>query len=340
MEGFPGTGRPRIAVVGCGALGSYYGACLARSGLDVRFLLRSDYEAVRRDGVRIESAHGGSFTVRPGVAREAGEIGPCDLVVIGLKTTANGELGRLVSPLVGPGTALLTLQNGLGNEEALARLFGAERVLGGLCFVCLNRTAPGVVRHLAHGRIVMGEMGRAATERAATVAGWFRAGGVPCEVTDHLEAAHWEKLVWNIPFNGLGVAGAAGYESVLAGRRMGTGPLGACLATDVLLAEARWLALVRELMEETLRAARAQGLGVPESAAGEQIERTRQMGAYRASTLIDFERGLPLERESLFGEPLRRARAHGVEAPRLAALHALLGELEQERTRAGKAVDQ
>lgn len=330
MEAISGTDRPRVAVVGCGALGSYYGACLARAGLDVRFLLRSDYDAVRRNGVRVESAEGG-FTVRPGAARAPGEIGPCDWVVIGLKTTANGEFERLVSPLVGERTALLTLQNGLGNEEALAGLFGSERVLGGLCFVCLNRTAPGVIRHLAHGRIVMGEMGRPASERAAEMAGWFRAGGVACEVTDHLETAHWEKLVWNIPFNGLGVAGAAGYESVLAGRRLGTGPLGPCLATDALLSDARWLGLVRELMGETIRAARAQGMSVPESAAGEQIERTRQMGAYRASTLIDFERGLPLERESLFGEPLRRARAHGVEAPRLGALYALLGELERER---------
>lgn len=319
----------RIGVIGCGALGGFYGARLARAGADVQFLLRSDYDVVRRDGVRIVDAEGG-FVVHPSCAHDPRDIGPCDLVIIGLKTTANGELGRLLPPMVGPGTAVLTLQNGLGNEEALAEVVGSEKVLGGLCFVCLNRIAPGVIHHLAHGRVVMGEPGRSVTDRLRQWAGWFVEAGIPCDTTDDLECAHWEKLVWNIPFNGLGVAAAAGWESVMAGRIVAP-VLGACATTDVLLGEARWLALVRELMAETIAAARAQGLAVPEDAAETQLARTREMGPYRASTLIDFDRGLPLEVESLFGEPLRRARAAGVPTPRLEALYRLLREMEAGR---------
>ncbi len=322
--------RPRIAVVGCGALGSFYGARLRRSGHEVHFLLRSDYEVVRAQGVRIEDASGG-FVARPGVARDPAEIGPVDLVIVGLKTTANGAFGSLIGPLLGPGTAVMTLQNGLGNEEALAALFGGERVLGGLCFVCLNRVAPGVVQHLAHGRIVMGEFGRPLTERARRIGGWWRDAGVACDLTEDLEKAHWEKLVWNIPFNGLGVASAAGLQSVLAGRLFEGQPLGACLTTDLLLRDPEWERLVRELMEETMEAAAAQGLALPGDAAEVQIARTREMGPYRASTLIDFERGLPLELESLFGEPWRRARAAGLESPRLGALYGLLGQLDPGR---------
>lgn len=320
------TPTPRIAIVGCGALGSYYGARLSRAGHDVRFLLRSDYEAVRTSGVRIVGPDG-EFTAQPGVARDPVEIGPCDLVLIGLKTTANGAFPRLLGPLVGPETAFLTLQNGLGNEETLADLWGPTRVLGGLCFVCLNRIAPGVIHHLAHGRIVMGEYQRPRSPRSGQIAAWFRAAGVACEEVDNLEQAHWEKLVWNIPFNGLGVASAAGLPAVLAGRVPKDQPLGPCLPTDVLLGDARWTALVWELMQETIRAARAQGLAVPGSAADDQMRNTREMGSYRASTLIDFERGLPLEIESLFAEPLRRAQAAGVPTPRLAALHAVLAQL-------------
>lgn len=322
---------PRIAIVGCGALGSFYGARLARAGHDVHFLLRSDHATVAAHGVRIDDAHGG-FTVHPRAARDPEEIGPCDWVILGLKTTANREFARLITPLIGPRTAVLTLQNGLGNEEELARLFGEERILGGLCFVCLNRTAPGVVKHIAHGRILLGEFQRPAGERARWIAQAFRDAGVRCDVTDELERAHWEKLVWNIPFNGLGVAGAAGYESLIAGRMLSAGP-GGCLATDVLLGDPRWAALVRELMDETIRAANAQGLAVPASAADEQIRNTVEMGPYLASTLIDFERGSPLELESLFGEPLRRARAAGVATPRLAALYAVLVELDAARQR-------
>lgn len=320
----------KVAVVGCGALGSYYGARLLRAGAPVHFLLRSDYDAVRRRGLRVLSPEG-DFHVHPRCARAPEEIGPCDLVLIGLKTTANGEFPRLLPPLVGPDTAVLTLQNGLGSEEALAALFGPERVLGGLCFVCLNRLEPGVVQHIAHGRIVLGEFAGWPEPRTHDIASLIRLAGVPCDVTDNLACAHWEKLVWNIPFNGLGVASAAGYDSVLAGRVLDPTRREACLTTDRLLADPRWEALVRELMRETIRAAQALGLPVPGTAEEVQVKRTHEMGAYRASTLIDFERGLPLELDSLFREPLRRARAAGVATPRLAALCAVLAELEAAR---------
>ena len=316
----------KVAVVGCGALGSYYGASLCRKGQEVHFLLRSDYDVVRRHGVAVHSPKG-DFTVRPHCAREPGEIGPAELVLIGLKTTANDQFPRLLPPLVGPHTAVVTLQNGLGNEEALVRLFPVEQILGGLCFVCLNRTAPGVIHHLAHGRIVLGEFQRAAEPRTHAIAALLRHAGVPCDVTENLAAAHWEKLVWNIPFNGLGVAGAAGYDAVLRGAFPPGATLGACLPTDVLLGDARWEALVRALMGEVISAARALGFALDDSLADENIQRTKLMGAYEASTLIDFARGQPLELDSLFLEPFRQARAAGVATPHLEALCGVLRDL-------------
>jgi 2-dehydropantoate 2-reductase len=319
----------KIAVVGCGALGSYYGARLCRAGHEAHFLLRSDYDAVREGGLTVRSA-GGDFHVRPICARDPREIGPADLVLIALKTTANHVLPRLLPPLAGPETAVLTLQNGLGNEAAIASLVGAEKTLGGLCFVCLNRVAPGTILHLAHGAVVMGEYGRPSQPRTQRIAGTFAASGVPCTVTEDLAAAHWEKLVWNIPFNGLGVAGAAGLDAVERGRIVPGQTLGPCLTTDLLLGDARWEKLVRELMMETIHAAQALGFAVPDSAADQQIDRTRDMGAYKASTLIDFERGQDLELEGLFLEPLRQARQAGVSCPRLAALCRVLTELRSK----------
>lgn len=315
----------KIAVVGCGAVGSYYGSMLSRSGQDVHFLLRSDYEQVRRNGVQVLSPKG-DFNARPSCARSPEEIGTCDVVLIALKTTANELFPQLLPPLVGPETAMVTLQNGLGNEEALARLFPAEQILGGLCFVCLNRTAPGVVRHLDHGLIVLGEFQRWPEPRTHDIASAIRHAGVTCKVTDKLARAHWEKLVWNIPFNGLGVASAAGLE-VVSGARRDVSGVGECLTTDKLLGEARWELLVRELMLEVIAAANALGLAVSESLADKQIERTRTMGAYKASTLLDFELGRPLELESLFLEPLRQAQQAGVATPRLETLCEVLRRL-------------
>ena len=320
----------KIAVVGCGALGSFYGARLAHGGQDVHFLLRSDYEQVRRHGLRLVSPWG-NLTLHPACGRSPEEIGPVDLVVVGLKTTANREFPRLLPPLLGAQTLVLTLQNGLGNEEALARLVPEERVLGGLCFVCLNRVAPGVVHHLAHGLVVLGEFRRPPRERTEALADLFRAGGVTCQVTDDLARAHWEKLVWNIPFNGLGVAAAAGYEPVARGDWRANSSPGACLPTDQLLADPRWEQLLRELMLEVIASAQGLGHRIPVEVADRQLERTRNMGAYKASTLIDFERGHPLELQGLFLEPLRLAQTAGVPTPRLAALARVLQQLDAAR---------
>lgn len=316
----------KIAIVGCGALGSFYGAKLCRAGLETHFLLRSDFDRVRRRGVEIRSPEG-NFCVQPKCHRKPDTIGVCDLVLIGLKTTANDQFARLLSPLVGEHTAVLTLQNGLGNEAQLAAIFGVEKILGGLCFVCLNRIAPGVVEHIAHGRIILGEYQRWPEPRTQDIASRFRHAGVPCKVTDNLERAHWEKLVWNIPFNGLGVAGAAGYDAVMRGGIDRAEKLGGCLTTDILLRDPRWLALVRELMHEVIAVANALGLKIPTSVAEKQITNTLTMGAYKASTLIDFDRGHALELESLFLEPLRVARHTGVATPRLAALCGVLAQL-------------
>ena len=316
----------KISVVGCGAVGGFYGARLARAGEEVHFLLRSDYEVVRRHGVRIQSPSG-DFRVQPHCAKSPDQIGRSDLVLIGLKTTANDQFGTLLPPLVGPETAIVTLQNGLGNEELLAHLFSAEQILGGLCFVCLNRVEPGVIQHLDHGQVVLGEFQRYPEPRTHDLATRFRNAGIPCKVTDNLAKAHWEKLVWNVPFNGLGVAAAAGYDAVISGKVENPAGTGHCLSTDQLLAEARWEQLVRELMLEVIASACALGLPVEESLAERQIERTRSMGAYKASTLIDFERGLPLEMETLFATPLRLAREHGVLVPRLEALNSVLSKL-------------
>jgi 2-dehydropantoate 2-reductase len=334
----------KIAVVGCGAVGSFYGAKLACAGHEVHFLLRSDYEVVRRQGVYIRSFQG-DFRAHPRCARLPSEIGLSDLVLIGLKTTANDQLPRLLPSLVAPETAVLTLQNGLGNEEQIARLLPVDQILGGLCFVCLNRLEPGLILHMDYGLVIVGEFQRPPTARTERIAAQFRQAGVPCSVTDDLARAHWEKLTWNIPFNGLGVAGVAGFAAVVSGQlapdefaevdhrslsqRGGRRPQ--CLATDRLLGDPKWLQLLRELIIEVITAARGVGFELPESIVEKQIERTRTMGAYKASTLIDFERGQPLELESLFLEPLRQAQAARVPVPRLEALCRVLQQLDSRR---------
>jgi len=127
------------------------------------------------------------------------------------------------------------------------------------------------------------------------------------------------------------VASAAGYDEVVSGKLPADLKLGPCLDTEQLLKEPRWVQLLRELMLEVIAAANEKGLKVPIETAEKQIVRTRAMGAYKASTLLDFEKGLPLELESLFLEPLRQARQVCVPTPRLSPLCAVLAALDRKR---------
>ncbi len=155
----------RIAVVGSGAIGSYYGAKLVYEGSDVHFLMRGDLSEVQEKGLYVRGK-GENFRVASvNCYNSTKEVGPCDLVLIAIKATSNADLVDLIPPLLHERTMLLTLQNGLGNEEFLAEYFGAERVLGGLCFICLSRVSRTEVERYDYGHIIIGEYERKPSER-------------------------------------------------------------------------------------------------------------------------------------------------------------------------------
>jgi len=297
----------RIAVIGAGALGLYYGAMLQRAGNEVRFLLRRDHEAITTRGLTVTSPSGDFHLDSVAGYREPAAMGEVDLVLVGLKTFANARLVELVRPLMRGDTAVLTLQNGLGNEEHLAEAFGAGRVLGGVAFLCSNRGEPGTVHHLGQGPIRLGEFAGGLSERALAIAEMFNAAGVRCEAVADLAKARWEKLAWNIPFNGLTALTA--------------------LPTDRLLAHASTRREIVSLMAEVIGAANAQGLSAPidaDSFIARMLELTEPMGDYHPSMMLDRLEGRPLELEAIYGIPLRMAAEKGVEMVRVRMLRALL----------------
>jgi 2-dehydropantoate 2-reductase len=301
----------RIAVVGSGAVGCYYGGMLARAGYDVHFLMRADLGAVREHGLTIRT-RGEDVRLDPVKAYALPEeIGPCDLVIIALKATANSVLEALLPPLIWSGTTLLTLQNGLGNEEFLAERWGAARVMGGLCFVCLNRTGPGVIEHFDHGALSIGEYRRPAGVRVRAVTEGFRKGGIEASGVENLLTERWRKLLWNIPFNGLSIAaGGATVADVLADEGLRT--------------------LARNLMSETLEAARCLGHEIPDAFADYQIDRSWSMGAYKPSSMIDWQLGRAVEVDAIWGEPWRQGTRAGARMGRLETIYRLLQRLSKQ----------
>ncbi len=294
----------RIAIVGAGAIGTYYGARLALAGAEVRFLLRSDLAAVRaRGSIRLQEKAGVQELSPVITCGTPAEVGPVDLIIVTLKTTANDALAHLLPPMLGPETVIFTLQNGLGSDEQLAARFGAERVMGGLAFIAANRTAPGEIRCFHPGLITLGEFERRPLERTRRLALQLEAAGVKTHLAANLLEARWRKLVWNIPFNGLAIARGG-------------------LTTDRLCGDPALAEEVRVLMREVQAAAAGFGFSIPDEFLREQFDKTPPLGAYPPSSLLDFQAGREVEIESIWGEPLRRARQAGVVVPRLARLYA------------------
>jgi 2-dehydropantoate 2-reductase len=301
-----------VAVVGSGAVGLYYGGRLAEAGEDVRFLARSDYESLKDGGLVVESEHGDFKLERVNANRASGEIGPVDLVIVAWKATANVHLATVLPPLLHPGTQVLTLQNGLGNCERLAEIVGPERVIGGLCFVCINRTAPAKILHSAGGRVTLGEYRPDEKGRVAELERRFKAAKIQAVAVADLQKSQWEKLVWNIPFNGLSVAEGG-------------------VTTEDLLGTVEGERKLRELMAEVITAARALGLELADDLIDSNIHRTRPMGPYRTSSMIDFLEGREVEVEPIWEEPLRRAASVGVEMPRTREMLARIRQRLAER---------
>jgi 2-dehydropantoate 2-reductase len=302
----------RIGVIGSGALGLFYGALLQRAGHEIHFLLRRDYQAITSSGLKVTSPRGDFHLQQVKGYRKSSEIGPVDLVLVGLKTYANQSLIELVRPLVADETTILTLQNGLGNEELLATAFSAEQIVGGVAFLCCNRGQPGTVHHLDQGAIRIAEFAQRRGNRLEALSKSFNQAGIPCTTGADLSRIRWEKLVWNIPFNGL---------CALTG-----------LPTNQLLNCPETRQLIKEIMQEVIEAANRQELSEAIDAAATiepMLQTTAGMGAYRPSMMIDRQQGSPLELAAIYAKPLQLAARTDTPMPRTTMLHALLQATEQ-----------
>jgi 2-dehydropantoate 2-reductase len=286
----------KIGIVGTGAIGGWYAALLAEAGHEVHCLARSDFEVIQKIGLIIRN-QGCERIVRVASASpDAATIGPCDLVVVTIKSTSNHALPELVRPLLGPGTIVVTLQNGMGNVEVLAQLLPVERVVAGLCFVCINRLAPAVIDTSLAGYVRMAAASGPVNAAVEICVGTFAGAGVDCQAEASLESVLWKKLCWNIPFNGLSIAGGS-------------------ITTDLILANPELNERAYVLMKEVQAAADARGHGFEDAHIKRQFVVTVDMGPYRPSSLIDFVEGRDVEVEGIWGEPLRRGLAAGVQMP-------------------------
>ncbi|WOO43330.1 2-dehydropantoate 2-reductase [Rubellicoccus peritrichatus] len=305
----------RVAVIGAGAIGGYYGCMLARAGHDVHFVARSDLEYVREHGYEIRSTNE-TFQIKPAqVYSNPHKIGVVDLVIVALKATANSHYKELITPLVETKTLVLIMQNGMGNVETMAEHIPAVQILGGLCFVCINRVSPGVIENYLSGRVYIGEFMGSYRQRTIDLVTTFEEAGIECYFSKSLDATLWKKLCWNIPFNGLTIAAGG-------------------VTTQEIINDDSFRKLARLLMEEVRAAATAYGHSITDDFLEQQFTVTEGMADYKPSSLIDYLAGRDVEIEAIFGEPLRRGTEKGINMPHLESLYLLLKGLVASRQQA------
>jgi 2-dehydropantoate 2-reductase len=305
-----------VLVIGTGAIGAFYGGRLARAGCDVHLVARSDRDTLARHGLRIESAEGDFTLPRVSVFSSADKAPPCELVIVATKTTANSHLEALMPSWAAQARAVCVLQNGLGVEAAAARFAAGCPVIGGMCFVCVSRVGPGHVRHTDYGWITLAEHrggGAAAgiTPSMRAVDATFAGAGIETILAPDLAAARFQKLVWNIPYNGLCTL------------------LGA--DTHALMREPATRRLIRAIMDEVVAIAAASGHPIASSFVDEMLHATDEMAPYAPSMWLDARARRPLELDAIYAAPLEVARASWVAAPRIEMLHQQLQHIDARR---------
>ena len=279
--------------------------------MPVSFLLRSDFEEVEKSGFALTLSDETRIHLKdPEIYQTAGGMGNRDWVIIGLKTTRNHLFEELLPSVVGPETLLITVQNGIGNVEALEELFPENPVIAGLCQIGVNREGPGKIRSFVPGDgfVQVGAGTHAGSVHLDAFEGALERANITTRRTASLGEALWRKLMWNVPFNGLTVA--------IGGR-----------STHIVCESTELRATARTLMEEIRTAAVALGYPIEPEYTDKLLHFTDKLGPYKASSVLDWLAGRRLEVDAIFRKPLEAGSGAGIDMPALATLTAVLGGL-------------
>ena len=301
----------RYGIIGTGAIGGYYGAKLAHAGQEVHFLKRSDYEYVKQHGLQVDSCDGSFHLADVNAYQHTEDMPACDVVLVCLKSVNNGKLQSLLPPLLHAHTLVVLIQNGIGVEEDVQKMFPDVQLAAGLAFICSAKNEPGLVNHQCYGSINLANYSCKDEALMQAVVDEFRQAAIETGRVEYHEA-RWKKAVWNMPFNGMTVA--------------------LHTQTDRLLKNKATRQLIREQMMEVVSTAQHLGVkNLDESFVEKMIETTDAMTPYSPSMRLDYDFHRRMEIYYLYTRPLEIAREAGFRMPKLEMLEAELRFLEEER---------
>jgi 2-dehydropantoate 2-reductase len=320
----------KFLIAGAGAIGAYMGACMARAGQDVTLFARGPHlRAMQEHGVRVKSVDG-DFEAHPKIAANLEDVGPFDVVFLGVKAHGLTQLAPQLKPVLGPDTAVVGTQNGIpwwffqgwGGEHqgmhlervdpggTIAAAIEPRCVLGSIVYFATDIVEPGVVRHTEGNRISLGEPDGTRSDRSRQIAEALIASGMRCPVTTRIRQEIWVKILGNVAFNPI---------SALTG------------ATLVQMArDPEVNALVRRIMEETVAVGAKLGLEVPITI-DQRIAGAEKVGEHKTSMLQDLEAGRPIELEAVVGAVVELGERLNVPMPHTRAVYACTKLLAQTR---------
>jgi len=296
----------RIVVMGSGGTGGYFGAKLARAGEDVTFVARGAHlDAIRTHGLRVRSAADGEWVVRAPVVERLDGLPPAEIVLFCVKSFDTESAAHAIRPVVGQGTGVLPVQNGVNNVEKLDRILGPGHAMGGVAQVLATIEGPGVISHRFLGRIVFGEMDGRPSERGQAFLGACERAGIQAEISSTMLRALWEKYAL--------IAAQAGMTALTRS------PAGVVRSVP----ETR--RMYRAILDEMIALGNASGAGLDAALAERTMAMLDGMGAAFTSSLHhDLAQGKRLELEALHGHAVRLGKRHGIPTPMLFAVYAAL----------------
>jgi len=296
----------RIAVYGAGGVGGYFGARLAKAGAEVQFIARGAHlQALRERGLNVRSVKG-DIEVRAPATDDPASVGPCDFVLFCVKTFDTDTAAARLGPLLSDGTAVVSLQNGVENEEKLVRAVGPDHVMGGAAFIFAEIAEPGVIVHTGGpASITFGELDGSVSQRTKRLLKCCEQAGVAAELSASIKTVLWAKLAF--------ICAQAGLTAAV---RL---PIG-----DIRAAAASWAAFSR-LVAEVCAVAEADGNPVPEAAQERALAMAQAIEPGSFSSLHDdLVAGRRMELEALHGFVVRRAAKYGLAVPTSEAVYAIL----------------
>jgi 2-dehydropantoate 2-reductase len=307
----------RIAVMGAGAVGGYFGARLAATSNEVAFIARGAHlTALRRGGLAVESFQGNLHIRDALFTDDPTQVGAVDLILFCVKSYDTEPVAQSLGPMMGPETVILSLQNGVDNADRIARLWGNHHVLAGVVYIASQLLEPGRIKHSAGGKIVFGEPNGQAHVTTEAVERLLASAEISCDVNKEIRAVQWRKLLWNAPFCAISCLTRATVKEIVE--------------SDSLTK------LALDCMAEVREAATTQAVDLSPALFDETLHFSKGLGDFKPSMLQDLEAGKPLECEAFNGIVVNLLQRAGKQAPTNEVFYSALRYLD-ERMRGQKS---